>query len=102
MNDITKAKHFLKARKSDLQHLETFALMYNTAEAKYRELKMRQTSGSDAPGTWDEREAEAMINYAVLRYLRRHNQLPKDVSSLFQPGTSPEEKQRLARKWANE
>ena len=101
MNDITKAKHFLKARGSDMQHLESFALMLATAESKYRELKMRQVGHKDFPGTWDAKEVELSIDLAVLKYLKKNNRLPADVSSIFHPSLTAKEKLELAKQWAN-
>ena len=100
MNDITKARYFLKHRGSALQHLQSFSLMLSSAEQKYREVKMRQTGNKDVPGTWEQVEAEAFIDLAVLKYMKKHNQLPSDITSLFAPGVSPEQKQVLAKKWA--
>lgn len=101
MNDITKAKHFLKATGSKLQHLESFALMLATAESKYRDVKRRQTSNTDAPGALDEKEIEAALEYGVLRYLKKHNQLPKDVARLFRSDITLTEKKQLGQSWAN-
>ena len=101
MNDITKARYYLKHRNSDLQHLESFQLMLVTAEKKYRDIKMRQAGNKDVPGTWDEVEVEAALDYAILRYLKKHNQLPADAPKAFQPGVSLEMKKVIAQRWAS-
>lgn len=101
MNDITKARHFLKARQSDLQHLETFSIMLATAEDEYRNIKRRQSGNKELPGTLDHLEVEAAVEYSVLTYLKRHNQLPKNVSDLFKNGVTLDEKRALAKQWAN-
>lgn len=101
MNDITKARHFLKARQSKLEHLDTFALMLTTAEDYYRNIKRRQSANKDLPGTLDELEVETAVEYAALRYLKKYNQLPKNVSDLFKHGLTLDDKRALARQWAN-
>lgn len=101
MNDITKARHFLKARQSDLQHLESFALMLSTAENDYRNIKRRQSGNKELPGTLDHLEVEAAVEYAVLHYLKKHNQLPKNVTELFKNGVTLDDKRALAKQWAN-
>ena len=101
MNDITKARYFLKNRSSGLQHLESFALMLSTAEKKYRDIKMRQASNKEIPGTWNEQEAEAALDYALLRYLKKNTQLPPDAAKALLPETSVEDRLALANRWAN-
>lgn len=101
MNDITKARHFLKTRGSDLVHLESFALMLATAEKRYREIKMRQKAQIDVPGTWEIKEVEAALDYAALRYLKKHNHLPKDAVRIFSGQATLEEKRATAQRWAN-
>lgn len=102
MNDVTKARHFLKANGSKLQTLETFALMLATAEKRYREIQMKYRSASPFPidQRLGEQEADAALEYAALRYLKKHNQLPKNASSAFRNGVTLEEKNALAREWA--
>ena len=99
MNDITKARYFLTQRGSDLKNLESFALMLSSAETKYREVRLRKSRQVDLPGTWERHEADYIVDFAVLRYLKRHNQLPKNVSNVFKPGITPEEKITLASTW---
>jgi len=99
VNDITKARYFLTQRGSDLKHLESFALMLASAETKYREVRLRKSRQIDLPGTWDGHEADYIVDFSVLRYLKRHNQLPKNISDVFKPEITPEEKIALARTW---
>jgi hypothetical protein len=101
MNDITKARHFLKTHGSNLQHLDSFGAMLATAEQNYRELKMRKVGNKDLPGTWDAKEVEAALDYAALKYLKKYNQLPKNAPQAFRQGTTLEDKRQLARQWAN-
>lgn len=100
MNDITKARHFLKTRGSGMQHLTSFGLMFATAEQQYREIKIRQQVNQEGPGALDEKEVEASVDYATLKYLKRHNRLPPNVASLFKQGITLEEKRNLAQQWA--
>jgi len=99
MNDITKARYYLKAKQSDLQHLTSFGLMLATAERKYRDLKLNQQGNKEMVGTYDRQEVEAMVDVAVLRYLKKYNQLPKDLPQVLQPSLTLEEKKAFAVRW---
>jgi hypothetical protein len=101
MNDITKARYFLKNRASDLQHLESFSLMLTTAEKIYKDIKMRQASNTAIPGTWDQQETEAALDYALLKYLKKHNHLPTDAVKAIRSDISVEEKKGLIVRWVN-
>lgn len=101
MSDITKARFFLKQRKSAMATLETFQLMLATAESKYRSIRMRQVGNKDVPGTWETAEIEAAVDYAVLRYLKKYNHLPVEVSQILQQNVPLQKKKDLAIKWAN-
>jgi len=100
MNDLTKARHYLKTRKSDLQHLTSFGLMFATAETAYREVRLRQRTNKDW-GNLQEKEIETALDYAVLRYMKRHNRLPRNIQEAFAPGVTVEKKQELAMVWIN-
>jgi len=102
MNDITKARHYLKTRRSDLEHLGSFALMLSTAENRYREIRMRQSSNIDTPGTWEVQEVEAALDYAALKYLKKYNHLPKDAVKVFSKETTLEDKREIAQRWATQ
>ena len=52
-------------------------------------------------GTLDEKEVEASLEMAALRYLKRHNQLPQNVAEALNPATTPEQKHELAMSWMN-
>jgi len=99
MNDITKARYYLKAKQSDMQHLTSFGLMLVTAERKYRDLKLSQQGNKQVVGTYDQREVDAMVDVAVLRYLKKYNQLPKELPQVLQPHLSLEEKKAFAVRW---
>jgi len=99
MNDITKARYFLKTRNSDLQHLTSFGLMFATAERKYRDVKLRQQGNRDGEGALDATEIETSLDYSVLRYLKRHNRLPPNAADAFKPGVTLKDKRDLARQW---
>ena len=99
MNDITKARYFLKTRGSDMQHLTSFGLMFSTAEDKYRTVKLRQQGNRDGEGALDKKEIETSLDYAVLRYLKKYNRLPPNASAVFKPGVTLEDKRDLACQW---
>ena len=99
MNDITKARYYLKGQQSDLQHLTSFGLMLATAEQRYREIKLKKQGNREVVGTYDKKEADVMLDYAVLKHLKRHNQLPKDLLQAFEKNITLEEKQALAIRW---
>lgn len=101
MNDITKARYYLTNRNSKLTTFTSFSLMLATAEANYKNIKLRQRTNMDPVGTWDEQEVEASLDYAVLTYLKKHNQLPKNIGKAFQTDVSLEDKKRLAQEWFN-
>lgn len=101
MNDITKARAFLHTKGSDLQHLVSFGLMLATAEQRYRDIRLRKRGGVDMAGTLDEKEVEAALEMAVLRYLKRHNQLPRNVTEAFRTEATSEQKHELAMSWMN-
>ena len=98
MSDITKARHYLKSRQSKLQHLTSFGLMLATAEKEYRTLRLNH-KGNRAWDTLEDKEIETSLDYAVLRYLGRHNQLPPNITDAFRPGITLEEKKELAMRW---
>jgi hypothetical protein len=100
MNDITKARHYLKSRGSKLQSLPTFPSMLSSAEQEYRDLKLRQVGNREGI-SFEAREVEAALDYAVLRYLKRHNQLPPNIKDAFDPGNTLELKRKLAMAWMN-
>lgn len=102
MNDITKARYFLKTRRSDLQHLTSFGLMFSTAEANYRKVKLRQRSRQDTAGSLDAQEVETAVDYAALKYLKKFNQLPRDAAKVFAPGVTLDDKRKCAETWINE
>lgn len=99
MNDITKARYYLKGNQSTLQHLTSFGSMLATAESRYREIKLKKQGNRDTVGAYDAREVETMLDLAVLRHLRKHNQLPKDLLQAFRQGITLEEKKELAIRW---
>ena len=101
MSDITKARYFLRQRGTGLDNLQSFGLMLSTAEQRYRKLRVQHTSQADQPGELEEREVEAALDYAVLRYLKKHNQLPKDAMLALRGDATLETKKILAQKWAN-
>lgn len=101
MNDLTKARYFLKTRNSDLQHLTTFGLMFATAESNYREIKIRGQGNKEGAGSLASKEVEAAVDYACLRYLKRFNRLPQDAPVVFSQGVTLDDKQRCAENWIN-
>jgi len=101
MNDITKARYFLHAKGSDLQYMVSFGLMLATAEQRYRDILLRKQGNKDVEGTWDAREVDAIVEVSVLRYLKRTNQLPRNVAEAFKQGVTLERKKELAQSWLN-
>lgn len=101
MNDITKARVFLNAAGSKLQHLQSFGLMLATAEQNYRELKLSKQGERVIVGSLDEREVEITLEVAVLRYLKRRNHLPGNITDVFSPGVTQAKKKELALTWLN-
>lgn len=100
MNDITKARAFLRAIDSDLQHLASFGLMLATAEQRYRDIQLRKRSNNEW-SSLDEKELTVTLDYAVLRYMKRTNRLPGNVTEAFAPGVTAERKQELIISWMN-
>lgn len=101
MGDITKARFYLKRRGSKLQHLTTFGLMFATAEQAYREKKITALKGYGEDGSLAKQEIETAVDYAVLRHLKKYNQLPPNISDLFRQDITLEEKRDLATQWYN-
>lgn len=101
MNDITKARFYLKKRASSMQHLTSFGLMFSTAEQAYREKKITGRSGYGKDSSLDRQEIEAAIDYAVLGYLKKYNKLPPNIADLFRQEITLEEKKDLAKQWYN-
>lgn len=101
MNDITKARAYLNTTGSKLQHLVSFGLMLATAEQNYRELKLRKKGHKDIAGSLDEKEIEILLEVAVLRYLKRTNLLPSNITEVFTPGVTLDRKKELAASWIN-
>jgi hypothetical protein len=100
MNDITKARFFLKGRASNLEGLQSFGLMLATAERNYREVRLHRASNAANDPAWEEKEAEAALDYALLKYLKKHNQLPKDAVLALTTELSLEQKKVMAQRWA--
>ncbi len=98
MSDIAKARYFLKHRDSKLDHLETFGLMLTTAKTNYSEIKFRGR-GDDQGVDFEQNELAAMIDLAVLSYLKKYARLPDDVTKVLLPAASDEEKRNLAMGW---
>ncbi len=101
MNDITKARHYLKTRGSGMQHLTSFGLMFATAEQQYRDIKIRQQVKQDGVGELDGKEVEAAVDYAALKYLKKYNRLPPNIAALFKTNVTLEDKKNLAQQWAS-
>ncbi len=101
MNDITKARHYLKARQSELQHLTTFGHMLATAEQKYREILLKKQGNKEVVGTYDTKEIEYLLDMAALRHLKKYNQLPRNVVDAFGQSITTAEKKDLALVWLN-
>jgi hypothetical protein len=101
MNDITKARTFLTAMGSKLQYLQSFGLMLATAEQRYRDLQLRKQGNRDVAGTLEEIEVNVTLEMAVLRYLKRTNRLPGNITDAFRQGVTTDEKLELAKSWMN-
>lgn len=84
-----------------MQHLDSFGLMFATAESNYRNVKLRQRTKTDTEGSLDADEVEAAVDYAALRYLKKFNRLPKDAPIVFSQGVTLEEKRKCAETWIN-
>lgn len=100
MNDIAKARFFLKARGSKLQHLETFALMLATAKSDYKNIRLR-SQGNRESVSFEKKELETAIDLAVLSYLSKHGQLPPNVKEVLSLLSSDADKHQLAMSWYN-
>jgi len=99
MNDITKARHYLKTRQSDLQHLTSFGNMLATATQRYREILLQKQGNREAQGTYDSREIEYLLDMAALKHLKKYNRLPRNVVDAFKDNITSEEKKELAIVW---
>ena len=99
MNDITKARKYLSTRASDMATLTSFGLMLATAEQRYRDIRLKKKGNSIDWSNLDDKEVEAALDYAVLKYLKKHNTLPKNITAAFQPDVTLEEKRALAMAW---
>ena len=102
MNDITKAKYFLKAHGSKLESLETFGLMLATARDKHRELRLEKSSSMATEVVairGEGRALRSLIDLAVLTYLKKFAQLPTNVADILSPGIDDEAKHDLAHTW---
>jgi len=98
--DITKAKFFLKAHGSKLQHLETFSLMLATAESNYKNVRLR-AKGNKEGIDFSSKELECAVDLAVLQYLRKYARLPDNAAEILLPTTSDEKKLEMAMGWYN-
>jgi hypothetical protein len=97
MNDISKARFFLKAHGSKLETLETFALMLATAESEYKDVRMRQRTNRTEGAR--RQELPTAVDLGVLRYLKNHGRLPDNVGEIISPETSDARKLELAKQW---
>lgn len=101
MNDITKARYFLKSKGSKLKDLTSFGLMLATAENKYRDVRMRQVGAPGDHDAIDPIEVDALVDYALLKYLKKYNRLPQDAGVIVQEGCTLEQKRETAMGWIN-
>jgi hypothetical protein len=101
MNDITKARFFLKTKGSKLHDLQSFGLMLATAESKYRDVKMRRVGAPGDVEAADPLEVDALVDFALLRHLKQTNRLPDDAGLVLQDGVTLEQKRDLALSWLN-
>ena len=100
MTDITKARKYLKSRNSDLQHLTSFGLMYNTAKTRYTDIKMKiNTRRESYSGEHGAKEVQLLLDFAVLTYMRKHGTLPPNVSNIFTGTMSVDELREAALGW---
>ncbi len=98
MNDITKARYYLQQRGSSVAHLTSFGLLLAHAENEDRDIKLRQQGNAE----WDNlssEEAESALDYAVLKYMKKHNRLPRNITDAFKQGITKEDKIALAMVW---
>ena len=72
--------------------------MLATAEQNYRDLRL-QNKSPDL--TLTPKETEIVLDVAVLRYLKRNNRLPGNVTEAFANGTTLDRKKELAMFWIN-
>lgn len=98
MSDIIKARKYLTTRQSDMATLTSFGLMLATAEQRYRDIRLRQLNNNEWANI-DDKEVEAALDYSVLKYLKRTNRLPKNITDAFQPGITMKQKRTLAMTW---
>jgi hypothetical protein len=101
MNDITKARFFLKTKGSKLHDLQSFGLMLATAEAHYRDVKMRRVGAPGDVEALDPIEVDALVEFACLRHLKMTNRLPEDAGLVLQDGVTLKQKRELALSWLN-
>ncbi len=100
MSDITKARKYLTSRNSDMATLTSFGLMLNTARARYNDVRLRIVGRKeDYPGALSEIETYALLDYAVLHYLKKTNNLPPKVGLVFTNTLSLKEIKDLATSW---
>ena len=99
MNDISKARFFLKAHGSKLETLETFPSMMAAAESRYMDLRRRLKTNEIPLEELGNKEMEATVDLAVLRFLKNRGRLPENVGEIIHPDTSEERKMELARNW---
>ncbi|GAH00047.1 unnamed protein product, partial [marine sediment metagenome] len=51
--------------------------------------------------TLEDKEIELALDYAVLRYLKRHNRLPENITDVFASDVAMSAKKTLAMSWIN-
>ena len=102
MNDIIKARYFLQAKGSKLKDLTSFGLMLATANSRYRDIRMKLAGGiAGDHNAVDPIEVDALVEYALLRYLDRTNRLPINAPEVLKQSTPLEEKRKIALRWVN-
>ena len=99
MNDITKARFFFQSKGSKLKELQSFGIMLATAESRYRDVKLRRVGAPGNVEALDSIEIDALIDFAILRYLKHNNRLPSDAGIVLQDGATLEQKRDLALSW---
>ncbi len=100
MNDITKARYFFETKGSKLKDLQSFRLMLATANDRY--LNIRRLKRSKSPRDLedlDPQETDALVDFALLKYLGRHNKLPENAPVVLRQDISLREKKEIALVW---
>lgn len=98
MNEVAKARHFLKQRNSNLMNQPTFQAMLVGARKVYHDIELnKQNIIQD--GNYEQIEFDNLLNLAVLSYLKKNSKLPAELPTMLDRTIPLEDRRKTVQGW---